>query len=101
MKINNPLALSWKYPKTEGICTRGGEITALPDSIVLDQAACDAIDAEYQAHLDATAYIDKRQAEYPAIGDQLDALWKARQGNPAEADAMALDIAAVKNKYPK
>ena len=28
-----------------------------------------------QAYIDAHSYIAKRQAEYPTIGDQLDALW--------------------------
>jgi len=98
MKINNPEALSWKYPNTEGICTRGGEITQLPDTINLTQADCDAIDAEYQAHLDATAYIDKRKAEYPPIEDYLDA-W-------VKEDTQALgkykaDCLAVKEKHPK
>ena len=50
-----------------------------------------------QAYVDAHAYIAKRQAEYPPIGDQLDALWK---GGDA-ADEMLAKIQAVKNKYPK
>ena len=50
-----------------------------------------------QAHIDAHAYIEKRQAEYPSIGDQLDALWKGG----AEAEAMLAKVQAVKQKYPK
>ncbi len=42
-------------------------------------------------------YYAKRRAEYPAIGDQLDAQWK---GGDAAA-AMQAKIQAVKNKYPK
>lgn len=38
-----------------------------------------------------------RAAEYPSIGDQLDALWK---GGDA-ATAMLAQVQAVKNKYPK
>jgi hypothetical protein len=38
-----------------------------------------------------------RAAEYPAIGDQLDALWK---GGEAAADMLA-KVQAVKAKYPK
>jgi hypothetical protein len=52
---------------------------------------------EVQAYVDAHAYIAKRQAEYPAIGDQLDALWKGG----AEAEAMLAKVQAVKAKYPK
>ena len=50
-----------------------------------------------QAYVNAHAYIAKRQAEYPSIGDQLDALWKG--GSAAEA--MLAQIQAVKTKYPK
>lgn len=50
-----------------------------------------------QAEMDATAYIAKRAAEYPPIGDQLDALWK---GGDAAAEMLA-KVQAVKTKYPK
>jgi hypothetical protein len=43
------------------------------------------------------AYKAKRQAEYPLIGDQLDALWK---GGDAAAE-MLTKVQAVKTKYPK
>lgn len=42
-------------------------------------------------------YAELRAAEYPAIGDQLDALFHAGVF-PAE---MAAQIQAIKNKYPK
>ena len=42
-------------------------------------------------------YVNKRIAEYPAIGDQLDALWK---GGDAAAEMLA-KVQAVKTKYPK
>ena len=50
-----------------------------------------------QAYVDAHAYIANRAAEYPPIGDQLDALWKGG----AEAEAMLAKVQAVKAKYPK
>jgi len=53
--------------------------------------------AAVQAYVDAHAYIAKRAAEYPPIGDQLDALWK---GGDAAAEMLA-KVQAVKNKYPK
>ena len=46
---------------------------------------------------DIPDYYAKRRAEYPAIGDQLDAFWK---GGDA-ATAMLAKIQAVKDKYPK
>jgi hypothetical protein len=54
-------------------------------------------EATIQAYIDAHAYIEKRQGEYPPIGDQLDALWK---GGDAAAEMLA-KVQAVKTKYPK
>ena len=46
---------------------------------------------------DIPDYYAKRRAEYPSLGDQLDALWK---GGDAAA-AMKNKIAEIKAKYPK
>ena len=54
-------------------------------------------EAAVQAYIDANAYKAKRVAEYPPIGDQLDALWK---GGEAAAEMLA-KVQAVKAKYPK
>lgn len=59
-----------------------------------------AIEAEIlrlQTEADATQYQRQRVVEYPAIGDQLDALFHAGVF-PAE---MAAAIQAIKDKYPK
>ena len=50
-----------------------------------------------QAALDATKYQRDRAAEYPPIGDQLDALWKGGDASTA----MLAQVQAVKIKYPK
>ena len=50
-----------------------------------------------EEYLSANAYKDLRVKEYPPIGDQLDALFKAG-AFPAD---MAAKIQAVKDKYPK
>ena len=42
-------------------------------------------------------YKDKREAEYPTIGDQLDMIYHASEGG----DAFQKAIKAVKDKYPK
>lgn len=42
-------------------------------------------------------YYAKRRAEYPSLGDQLDALWK---GGNAATD-MISKIVTIKSKYPK
>jgi hypothetical protein len=52
---------------------------------------------ELTSWIDPKAYIAKRQAEYPTIGDQLDALWK---GGDAQTEMLA-KVMAVKAKYPK
>lgn len=53
--------------------------------------------AQLQTEYDAQEYARKRAPEYPPIGDQLDALFKAG-AFPAD---MAAKIQAVKDKYPK
>ena len=53
--------------------------------------------ARLQAEYDAQEYARSRVQEYPPIGDQLDALFKAGVF-PAD---MAAAIQAVKDKYPK
>lgn len=53
--------------------------------------------ARLQAEYDAKEYARKRAPEYPSIGDQLDALFKAGVF-PTD---MAAKIQAVKDKYPK
>ena len=70
----------------------------------LDQTQTQPTDAEIQAEItrlqadyEAKEYQRSRAAEYPAIGDQLDALWK---GGDA-AQAMLEQVQAVKAKYPK
>ena len=50
-----------------------------------------------QNSITAKTYITKRLAEYPTIGDQLDALWK---GGDAQTEMLA-KVMAVKTKYPK
>jgi len=49
------------------------------------------------AWVDPEAYKGLRQAEYPSITDQLDALWK---GGDAATEMLA-KVQAVKTKYPK
>jgi hypothetical protein len=65
-----------------------------------EEAEWDAREAKHaaqQAALAATEYQRQRAAEYPPIGDQLDALWKGGE----VAAAMLAQVQAVKTKYPK
>ena len=64
--------------------------------------------AEWQAEQDANAYKASRAAEYPAIGDQLDALFKHLNYRRTQGDELVQDLddvigswLSVKAKYPK
>ena len=49
-------------------------------------------------------YREARKAEYPDIGDQLDAIWKTLsilQGLPPDAKSMLVQVSEIKSKYPK
>jgi hypothetical protein len=51
-----------------------------------------------QSYIDAHAYIEKRQREYPSFIDYLDGVVK---GDQAQIDKYIADCQAVKAKYPK
>jgi hypothetical protein len=51
-----------------------------------------------QAYMDAHAYIEKRQKEYPPMTDYLDGVVK---GDQAQIAKYIADCQAVKTKYPK
>jgi len=61
------------------------------------EADCNAGVAAMQADWDGKDYARKRKAEYPLIGDQLDALYHAG----VFSSDMTATIKAVKDKYPK
>lgn len=88
--------IGWKFSHQAGMETKNNKITAFPGGIP-SQSDQDAWTAEYEAHLAATAYREKRAAEYPAVGDQLDDLYH----KGAFSDAMAAQLKAVKDKYAK
>jgi hypothetical protein len=64
---------------------------------ITDAQATERNQQDAQAAFNALTYAEKRKSEYPAIGDQLDALYHAGVF-PAE---MAALLKAVKDKYPK
>jgi len=67
-------------------------------SIQITDEEANTIRAATQAVTQAArTYAEKRVAEYPTIGDQLDALWK---GGDAQTEMLA-KVMAVKAKYPK
>jgi hypothetical protein len=78
------------YPQVVTVDDSDGARDAQGNKVEID---LDAVNA----WVDPSAYKAKRQAEYPPIGDQLDALWK---GGDAAAEMLA-KVQAVKTKYPK
>ena len=76
--------------------------------IEIDQAAYDAEVARLEAEQAATEYKRLRAPEYPAIGDQLDAIlkhlnYRRTQGDDLvqEMDDIIGDWLAVKARFPK
>ena len=51
--------------------------------------------------IDSTGYAAMRRSEYPSVEDQLDAAYKARQGDDTEQRELDDRITRIKNKYPK
>jgi hypothetical protein len=86
----NHKAIYALYPSVVSIKDTAGAFDAEGNQVTIDM---DAVNA----WVDPDAYARSRTPEYPAIGDQLDALFHAGVF-PAE---MAAAIQAVKDKYPK
>ena len=78
------------YPSVVTIDDTDGARDAQGNQVEIDM---DSVNA----WVDPNAYKSKRAAEYPPIGDQLDALWK---GGDAATEMLA-KVQAVKTKYPK
>ena len=88
--------IGWKHNHQSGMTTVDGVITEFPNGIPSDEDIA-TWKKEYDAHVTATAYIEKRLDAYPPIGDQLDALWKGGD----DADAMKILVNKVKSDFPK
>ena len=86
----NHKAIYALYSNVVSVDDTAGAMDADGNSVAIDM---DAVNA----WVDPDAYKFSRVQEYPAIGDQLDALFHAGVF-PAD---MAAQIQAVKDKYPK
>lgn len=64
------------------------------------QAELDDVMSEV-SEVNVKGYAAMRRAEYPSVGDQLDAAYEARQGNDAQQKELDALITEVKHKYPK
>ena len=65
--------------------------------VAITQSLVDAEVARMEAERLATEYQRQRAAEYPPVGDQLDALFHAG----VFPEEMAAKLQAIKDKYPK
>lgn len=64
-----------------------------------DRMATDAEVAELLR--DKRTYTEKRLAEYPSVGDMIDAFCKAKLGDESELNILLVKRQNIKNKYPK
>ena len=67
-----------------------------PTAEQIRKAMIEVTDASHEAR-----YAAMRRAEYPPIGEQLDAAYQARQGNDAKQIEIDSRIREIKEKYPK
>ena len=88
--MNKHTAIMATYP-TVGVIRGDDAFDAQGNPVVYDEATV-------QAYIDAHAYIEKRQKEYPPMTDYLDGVVK---GDQAQIDKYIADCNAVKAKYPK
>ena len=86
----NHKAIYALYPNVVSIDDTAGAMDANGNLVTIDMD-------EVNAWVDPDAYKFNRVLEYPAIGDQLDALYHAG----VFPDDMAAQIQAVKERYPK
>ena len=86
----NHKAIYKLYPQVVTVDDTAGAFDAQGNKVEINLATVNA-------WVDPDTYKYNRVKEYPAIGDQLDALWK---GGDAAAEMLA-KVQAVKTKYPK
>ena len=79
-----PVITEWLLPNPQ---PTADEIKAARSAYVMEQLS--------------QGYREARLPEYPSIGDQLDALYKARQGDPSELADIDARIREVKARHPK
>ena len=86
----NHKAIYALYPNVVSVDDTAGAMDANGNLVTIDMD-------EVNAWVDPDAYKFNRVLEYPAIGDQLDALYHAG----VFPEDMAAQIQAVKERYPK
>lgn len=83
--------------KHEAIYKLYPNIVSIQDEIAFDEQGNQVVfdEVAVQTEINKTAYIEKRQSEYPSFAAQFDTLFHGGY------DAWKAQIQAVKDKYPK
>jgi len=86
--------------KHDAIFATYSQVTVIRGDVAYDkdENIVEYNEATVQAYIDAHAYIEKRQKEYPPMTDYLDGIAK---GDQTQIDKYIADCQAVKTKYPK
>ena len=87
--------IGWKHNHQAGMSTKDEVITEFPGGIP-SQADQDKWTKEYEAHVTANAYKEKRKTEYPSIEELVVALY-----DTDDKAAIEKRRADIKKKYPK
>jgi len=100
LRPDNPDWYAWAKVDSEGNKIPNDQRMTYANTIVIEDGVTKPTEEEVNteiARLEALEYRDKRQGEYPSIGDQLDDLFHAG----AFSTEMTATLQAVKDKYPK
>jgi hypothetical protein len=104
LRPDTPNWYGWAKTDSSGNKIPNDQRMCWEHAIVIQDGVTKPTQAEFDAEVkrlkdeyNADEYKRNRVSEYPNIGDQLDALYKAG----AFPDDMAAKIKAVKDKYPK
>ncbi len=88
---------TYKHIRDDGVVEFRNKAYDTLINVSVEDAVPIKIPDEIVAEYERSKYKQSRALEYPTIGDQLDALFKAGVFPPE----MAAQIQAVKDKYPK
>ena len=104
----NHQAIYNTYPNVVSIDDTAGAMDSQGNPVAIDQTLYDAEVARLDAEQAATEYKRLRALEYPAIGDQLDAILKHLNYRRIQGDELVQDMddiigdwLAVKARFPK
>ena len=104
LRPDNPNWYGWAKTDASGNTIPNNQRMCYEHAISIQNGVTKPTQAEFDAEVqrlknefNSTEYKRNRASEYPAIGDQLDDLFKAG----AFSDDMTAKIQAVKDKYPK